>query len=178
MRKVILFIASSLDGYIAGPKGEIDWLFSDQDYGYAEFFAGVDTVVMGRLTYEVSLSFGEYPYPRREGFVFSRTKSGTRDANVSFVGEEPGPFVRKLKKRAGKKIWLVGGAGIIQSCMSHDVIDEYVISIHPVILGSSIPLFRGSMPTTPLKLQNTRTFETGLAQLTYVRPLTPDTRSG
>jgi dihydrofolate reductase len=169
MRRVILFIASSLDGCIAGPMGEINWLFSDQDYGYTEFFAGVDTVVMGRLTYEVSLSFGEYPYKDRKGFVFSRTKAGTRDANVPFVGEEPGPFVGKLKKRAGKNVWLVGGAPIIQSCMIHDVIDEFVISIHPVILGDGIPLFRGPMPTTKLKLQDCQSFDTGLVQLTYSR---------
>lgn len=177
MRKVILFIASSVDGYIAGPKGEIDWLFSDQDYGYAEFFSGVDTVVMGRLTYEVSLSFGEYPYPGRQGFVFSRTKAGTRDENISFVGEDPGPFVKKLKKGAGKNIWLVGGAEIIQSCMIHDVIDELVISIHPIILGDGIPLFRGPFPQTGLILQNCRTFDTGLVQLTYSRRSTRNTHS-
>ncbi len=175
MRKVILFIASSLDGFITGPKGEIDWLFSDQDYGYTEFFAGVDTVVMGRLTYDVSLSFGGDPDPGRKGLVFSRTKAGTRDANATFVGEEPGPFVRKLKKDSGKTIWLVGGAPIIQSCMIHDVIDEFVISTHPVILGDGIPLFRSPMPMTKLKLQKCQTFDTGLVQLTYSRQ---STRSG
>ena len=83
MRKVVLFIASSLDGYIAGPKGGIDWLFSDQDYGYAEFFAGVDTVVMGRLTHEVSLSFGEYPYPERAAGMIGKKVTSSVKSNDS-----------------------------------------------------------------------------------------------
>jgi len=88
MRKLILFIATSLDGYIAGPNGEIDWLFTDQEYGYSEFYATIDTVVMGRKTYDLSLSFGEYPYPGTQAFVFSRTRDGERDDHATFISKE------------------------------------------------------------------------------------------
>jgi dihydrofolate reductase len=167
MRKVILFIATSLDGLIAGPAGEIDWLFSDQDYGYTEFFAGIDTVVMGRLTYEVSLSFGDYPYKGTQGFVFSRTRGGETDENVTFVGSDPGPFIQNLQKSPGKGIWLVGGSEIIHSCMIQGVIDEFVISVHPIVLGKGIPLFRNPFPTRSVVLRDCRTFDTGLVQLSY-----------
>ena len=181
MRKVILFIASSLDGYIARANGGIDWLFSDQNYGYTEFFAGIETVLMGRLTYEQALTFGEYPYKDTQGFVFSRTRGGKRDEYVTFIGSEPGPFIQEMRNGTGNlpagqagAIWLVGGSKIIQSCMTHDVIDEYVISIHPVLLGEGIPLFCSPFPQTGLALQNCRTFDTGLVQITYSRRPAPN----
>lgn len=169
MRKVILFIATSLDGYIAREDGGIDWLFADQDYGYKAFYAGIDTVLMGRKTYELSLSFGEYPYPGTEGYVLSRTRAGQSDAHVRYVSGELATFVRELKKRAGKDIWLVGGADVVHECMRHDLIDEFVISIHPIVLGAGIPLFRAPSPTRELVLEGCRTFDSGLAQLTYRR---------
>ena len=170
MRKVILFIASSLDGYIARTSGSVDWLFTDQDYGYTDFFATIDTVLMGRRTYEQVLSFGDYPYKGTQGFVFSKTHSEERDENVTFISSDLTSFIEKLKGGTGKHIWLVGGTEIIQSCISHDLIDEFVISVHPIILGDGIPLFRAPLPMRKLKLKNCRTFDTGLVQLTYIRP--------
>ena len=85
LRKVILFIATSLDGYIAGPAGEIDWLFQDQDYGYAEFYESVEYIVMGRKTYETALSFEEWPHPGKQTFVFTRTGAAKARADVSLV---------------------------------------------------------------------------------------------
>ncbi len=169
MRKVILYIASSLDGYIAGKSGEIDWLFSDQDYGYTEFFANVDTVLMGRLTYEQALSFGEYPYKGREGFVFSRTRAGIKDDHVRFVSGSVKKLVDDLKNRGGKNIWVVGGGVLIQACLEEDVIDEMEIFVHPIILGEGIPLFRTPLQTKHLTFQNCKAFDSGLVQLTYVR---------
>jgi dihydrofolate reductase len=174
MRKVVLFIASSLDGYIATTSGDVDWLFTDQDYGYTDFFALIDTVLIGRRTYEQILSFGEYPYKGTLGFVFSRTHSGERDDNVTFVSNDIKSFVESLKGGTGKDIWLVGGASIIQSCLQHDLIDEFVISTHPIILGDGIPLFRTPLPMRKLSFQRCETFDTGLLQLTYVRRPPPD----
>ncbi len=174
MRKVVLFIASSLDGYIARTSGDVDWLFTDQDYGYIDFFAGVDTVIMGRRTYEQVLSFGEYPYKGTQGFVFSRTRGGERDENVTFISNDVAGFVERLKSGTGKDIWLVGGSEIIHSCMRHDVIDEFVISVHPIILGDGIPLFHSPLPMKELSFQHCRAFDTGLLQLKYVRSLAPD----
>lgn len=169
MRKVILFIASSLDGYIAKASGEVDWLFTDQDYGYADFLAGVDTILMGRRTYEQVLSFGEFPYKGTQCFVFSRTRGGERDEYVTFISGNIESFVRGLKNGTGKNIWLVGGSEVIQSFMSHDLIDEFIISVHPIVLGDGIPLFRAPLPTRKLSFQKSRAFDTGLVQLTYVR---------
>jgi dihydrofolate reductase len=174
MRKVILFIASSLDGYIAKTSGAVDWLFTDQDYGYADFLAGVDTILIGRRTYEQVLSFGEYPYKGIQCFVFSRTHGGERDEHVTFISGDLAKFVEGLKNSIGKNIWLVGGSEVIQSFMSHDLIDEFVISMHPIILGDGIPLFRAPLPTKMLSFKKCRAFDTGLVQLTYVRQPAPD----
>ena len=174
MRKVILFIASSLDGYIARASGDVDWLFTDQDYGYADFFALVDTVLMGRHTYEQVLSFGEYPYIGTQGFVFSKTRGSEYDDNVTFISSALPTFVQELKSSAGKNIWLVGGAELISSFLQHDLIDEFIISVHPIILGDGIPLFRAPLAMRKLNLQRCQTFDTGLIQITYVCHPTPD----
>jgi dihydrofolate reductase len=96
MRRIKLFIATSLDGYIARADGGIDWLFIDGDYGYRAFYDSIDTVVMGRKTWELSLGFDEYPYPGVPAVVFSRTLAGTHDARAEFVAGPVGPFMRRL----------------------------------------------------------------------------------
>lgn len=169
MRKVVLYIASSLDGYIATNSGSVDWLFHDQDYGYKDFLAGIDTVMMGRRTYEQVLTFGDYPYKNIQSFVFSRTHTGERDENVKFISGDIEELVKVLKKGREKDIWLVGGSEIIQTFMDHDLIDEFIISIHPIILGEGIPLFRAPIPLTKLWFRHSHSFDTGLVQLTYDR---------
>lgn len=168
MRNLVCYIATSLDGYIAGPSGEIDWLFSDQDYGYTEFIAEVDTVVMGRKTYELSRSFSEYPYPGTTGYVFSRARHGP-DEYVTFVSENPAGFMAGLKETAGKTIWLVGGAEIVVEAVKADLLDNLILSIHPIILGDGIPLFSRGLPKRALQLVETESFTSGLVQLTYER---------
>ena len=169
MGRIILFIASSLDGFIAGRSGEIDWLFTDQDYGYTEFFKTVGVVIMGRKTYDQALTFGEYPFKGKESFVFSRTRAGTADRNAKFISGDVAGFIDALKSREGKNIWLVGGAELIQEFLKHDLIDEFVISIHPIILGEGIPLFPVPNPRQELHLEQCKTFDTGLVQITYTR---------
>jgi dihydrofolate reductase len=169
MRKLMLFIATSLDGYIARPSGDIDWMFTDHDYGYPEFFAGIDTVVMGRKTYDLAISFGAYPYEGTEGFVFSRD-AGAADGNVAFVARDPAAFVEGLKQRDGKDIWLVGGSEIIAECLAHDLVDELIISVHPLILGRGIPLFAPGLPEREFVLTGTERFASGLVQMSYRRP--------
>jgi len=169
MRKLILFIATSLDGYIAGPKGEIDWLFTDQDYGYSEFYATIDTVVMGRKTYDVSLSFGENPYPGTQAFVFSRTRDGERDDHAAFVSGDIPSFVRTLKVQPGRNIWLAGGGEIIRPLLQDDLIDEFRIFVHPIVLGSGVPLFPAPLLMKKLNFKECHAFGTGLVRLTYER---------
>ncbi len=169
MRKVILFIAASLDGFIAGRSGEIGWLFTDQDYGYVEFLRTIDVVVMGRKTYEQVLTFGKYPYKGIEGYVFSRSRAGAKDENVTFFSGDVSKLIQSLKAKPGKDIWLMGGSEMIRPFLEQDLVDEFVISIHPIILGDGIPLFRTPIPTRELHLTDCKGFDTGLVQVTYVR---------
>lgn len=168
MRKLILFIASSLDGYIAGPDGAMDWLFHDQDYGYTAFYAGIDTVIMGRKTDELSLSFGEHPYPGTSAYVFSRTPREP-DAHARFVAGDVTGFVRGLKAERGRSIWLVGGGELVCECLAADLIDEFVGSVHPVVLGAGVPLFPTGCPRRELSLRSVERYSSGLVQLTYAR---------
>lgn len=128
MRRIKLFIATSLDGCIARPDGGIDWLFSDGDCGYREFFASVDTVVMGRKTCELSLGFGEYPYPDKTAYAFSCRRAGTRDAHAEFVGGPVGPFMRRLQSLPGKGLWRVGGGELVREFVNEDLIDDFIIN--------------------------------------------------
>ncbi|MBD2168981.1 dihydrofolate reductase [Calothrix membranacea FACHB-236] len=168
MRKIRLFIASSLDGYIARTSGEVDWLFTDQDYGYAKFFDQIDTVLMGSKTYHQLLGFGEYPYKGKQGFVFSNTLQGQVDNNVEFIGGDLKDFINRLRQLPGRDIWLVGGGEIIHYFMSHSLLDQLILSIHPIILGDGIPLIcKDASLETLLVLKNVETYESGLLQLTY-----------
>ena len=167
MRKIVLYIACSLDGYIARSDGSVDWLFTDQDYGYTGFLASVDTVVMGRKTYDQVLSFGPYPYSGKTSYVVSRSRAGTSDENVVFVGSDITGIVRRLREEDGGNIWLVGGSELIDLFVRERLIDEFIVSIHPVVLGSGIPLFRKEDFETWLTLMKCEQFPGGLVQLHY-----------
>lgn len=168
MRKISLYIASSLDGYIARTSGEVDWLFTDQDYGYTEFLAQIDTIIMGNKTYQQVLGFGEYPYKNKQGFVFSKNILNARDNNVNFVSNDWENFIINLRQSPGQDIWLVGGAQTIHYFLQHDFVDEIILSIHPIILGDGIPLIvNDSSLETTLELKNVQTYDTGLLQVSY-----------
>ncbi len=168
MRKISLFIATSLDGYIASKSGEVDWLFTDQDYGYSEFFNKIDTLIMGNKTYQQILGFGEYPYPGKEAFVFSKTRHGEQDDNVEFVGKDLDNFVSKLRETSGNDIWLVGGSQVINYFIENRFLDEIIIAIHPIILGEGIPLFYNNPRIKKtLNLIDVKTYDSGLLQVSY-----------
>lgn len=167
MAETILFIASSLDGFIASSDGSVDWLFTDQDYGYSEFFAGIDIVVMGNKTYEQILSFGEYPYEDKQGFVITRDTTKTIDKNITYINQEIPEFIAGLRSSTQRNIWLVGGGEVIKIFLKQRAIDRLILSIHPLLLGSGIPLFLPEFPSQTLELQDTKTFASGLVQLDY-----------
>ena len=167
MRKVVLFIASSLDGFIAEKNGGIGWLFSDADYGYKKFFASVDALVMGRKTYELAASFGEWPYGSKKCFVFTRKTGKFHDKRVMF-SDSLVELVGKLVKSRGKNIWLVGGGEIVSVLLNAGLVHEIIISIHPIILGSGIPLFSRLINRVKLKVKNQKSFKSGLVQIHYV----------
>jgi len=169
MRKLVLFIASSLDGYIARPDGGVDWLFTDQDYGYQAFYDSVDGILLGRRTYDQALSVGDYPYPGKRAWVFSSRPLSWMGEGVEAVSEPVGDYVARLKQEAGGKLWLVGGAALIKTCLERDLIDEFIVSIHPLILGGGIPLFPSTESSRRLTLTSVQTFDTGLVQVSYER---------
>ena len=167
MRHIVLFIASSIGGYIARLAGSIDWLFTDEDYGYSEFYDSIDTTLMGKRTYKDVLSFGEFPYPDKTNYVFTRREGMMDTENVQFITGSIPAFVRQLKKEDGKDIWLVGGGQINTILLSTGLIDRMILSVHPVILGQGIPLFGGIPAETHFKLERSQVFPSGLVQLSY-----------
>ena len=183
MPEVILYIAASLDGYIARSDGAVDWLDevavqgdgADEDFGYEEFYAGIGTVLMGRVTYEQVLTFDvDYPYPGTAGYVFSRTRAGQRDDNVEFVdGADIPSFISHLKETSDRHIWLIGGGLLVQEFLRHDLVDRIIITVMPVILGEGIPLFPPPTPQINLELVETLSFHSGMVQVTYRRATQP-----
>ncbi len=169
MREVVLYIACSLDMYIARPDGAIDWLFSDQDYGYYDFLKTIDTVLMGNVTYQQILSGGiEYPYPDLANYVFTKSPR-ENDKNVRFVNQDPVEFVSGLKKEVGRHIWLVGGAQICHLFLQAGMVDRLILSIHPVSLGQGLPLFPSGQYSTDWELLRSDSFASGLVQLEYLK---------
>ena len=170
MQKIRHFVAVTLDGYIATPTGGIDWLLHDQDYGYTDFISQIDTVVMGRKTYEVSISFGDDVYPGKAKYVFSRTRPTSPNPNYTFiVGETPASFLQKQLELPGKDIWVVGGGEITRELLAAGLIDDFVISVHPILLGDGIPLFPRGFDRTQLRHVRTTPYATGLVQSHYER---------
>ena len=168
MRKVILGVAVSLDGFIEGPNGEYDWCFTDQDYGLKDFFKRVDTIFVGRRTYEMSLGIegGGSGFPKFKEYVFSTTlREVKKDAIL--IKHNIKTAVEEIKNEKGKDIWLFGGAGLTTSLMNLDLVDEISLAVHPVLLGSGKALFNNIKKKINLNLIDTKTYSTGLVSLTY-----------
>lgn len=171
-RRIIAHIATSADGYIARPDGDLDWLTSRPAppgfYGMNAFMQSIDTKLLGRKTYEASLRLGARFDSKNRTFVFSR-RERPRDApsGVEFVSEPIGPFVQRLRSQAGKDIWLMGGGELIASFLDAAAIDEFVISVAPVFIGEGIPLIARRRRHTPLELLSVERFEDGLVQSRY-----------
>jgi len=170
MRKIILFIAASLDCYIARKDGGIDWLFIDADYGYKKFYAGVDTLIVGANTYRQAQGWKQWPFAGKKCFVMTRQKKMKKDSRVEFAANALS-LARKLKKEKGKNIWLVGGSQIISVLANAGLVDELVLSIHPVVLGQGIPLFADMKKEKWLELGKVKSFKSGLVQLSYKLPI-------
>jgi dihydrofolate reductase len=169
MRKVKLFIASSLDCYIAREDGGTDWLYTDADYGYAKFYDSIDTIIVGRKSYDQSLTFDIYPYKGKKVYVFSRKKErkNNNEQDVEYIDTNIQDFVTSLTQSIGKDIWLLGGGEIVSVLLNAGLVDEIILSIHPIILGTGIPLLRNIQKEVNLKLENSLSFESGLTQLCY-----------
>jgi dihydrofolate reductase len=181
MRKVTLGLANSLDNYIARRGGGSDWLHWSREVAEisAKFMKTVDAILIGRKTYEVMLAFGQTSYPGAKNYVFSRSKtkfSAIRkqlkskkklDKNVEIVTEDVAKFVRELKNDKGKGICLFGGGDLAKSLFEAGLIDEVVLNIHPVLLGSGVPLFHEMKRQIDLELLDCKTLRGGYLVVTY-----------
>ncbi len=167
MRDVTYFVACSLDGFIARMDESFDWLFADEDYGFAEFYRSVDAVVMGRKTFDLALAFDEYPYRGKRAYVFSRHQIDSPLDDAEFVTEDPARFVKKLKQQPGGRIWVVGGGEISAALLQAGLVDELVLSIHPITLGQGVPLFERYGVETRWVVYSSRVYQNGLVQVTY-----------
>ncbi|KKH49348.1 dihydrofolate reductase family protein [Methanosarcina sp. 1.H.A.2.2] len=171
--RIKLYIACSLDGFIAQENGSIDWLTEYEsspktDYGYSEFYASISTVLMGRKTYEQVLSFGDWPYGEKKTYVFTRQKEPLlRENNVEFVSGDVGEFMRQVQENTDEDIWLVGGSQLIKAFLEEDLVQDLIIFVVPLILGSGIPLFDRIGKEVRLRMIDTERYESGLARLEY-----------
>jgi dihydrofolate reductase len=171
--RIKLYIACSLDGFIAREDGSIDWLNEYEnnaktDYGYSEFYVSIGTVLMGRKTYEQVLGFGEWPYKEKKVYVFTRQKEPLkREKNVEFISGDIGEFVCQLKEKAEQDLWIVGGSQLIKVFLKENLIQDFVIFIVPIILGSGIPLFDHIGKEIRLTTGNLEKYENGLVRIDY-----------
>ena len=156
MTKVTAYIASSLDGFIAREDGSVDWLPENAESGYSDFYKSIDTVIIGKTTYDQILTFGKYPYTDKKSFVFTKTNQN-KDENVGFLLNVE-KFIEDGFPGAGENIWLVGGAQIIASFLKNQVVDEIIISFIPVLLGKGIPFFKNIENEIKLELVKTKKY--------------------
>ncbi|WP_256218550.1 dihydrofolate reductase family protein, partial [Bacillus sp. MUM 116] len=177
-RRIILDLAVTLDGFIEGKNGEVDWCIMDSEMGFIDFLNQIDTILYGRKSYDL---WGQFIPENEENdtdkeiwelvhskekYVFSRTQKGT-DNKVIFINDNILEEVNKLKNKPGKDIWLYGGASLITFFINLGLVDEFRLSVHPVILGEGKPLFIDIKQKMNLKMVNTRTFSSGVVQLIY-----------
>ncbi|MDQ0482954.1 dihydrofolate reductase [Alkalihalobacillus hemicentroti] len=169
-RKVSVYIATSVDGYIATENDSLDWLFRSEpegDAGYGEFYDTVDTVIMGSRTYDWVMEQveGKYPYEGKESYVYtSRLEKNTSD--ITFTSEKSSTLIDRIKKVDGGTIWVVGGGVLINEFLQNNLIDEFIISIAPALIGKGIPLFKNSEMEHNLELTDVRRYGQ-FAQLHY-----------
>ena len=171
-RKVILYIAMSLDGYIARQDGDIGWLSlveqTVEDYGYSDFMAAVDTVILGRKTYDKVFSFGiGFPHADKECYVITRSEIPSKE-KITFYNKDLKELITTLKGKTGKNIFVDGGAEIVNELMKNNLIDEYIISIIPIMLGNGIRLFNNTRPENNLQLIDCKKFDSSLVQIHYI----------
>jgi len=175
MRKISLFIATSLDGYIAKPNDDLSFLKlvekEGEDYGYTEFTNTIDTLIIGRRTYDYVLKEigpSHYDNGQRDVYVITRAERPQIGRTIFYTGNIT-ELVKRLKSEKGKNIYCDGGAEVINELLKHDLIDTFIISVIPVLLGNGTRLFKDGRPEQLLEFIKAKTFDTGLAQLHYKR---------
>ena len=171
MTDVVYYVASSVDGFIATPDGGVDWLShfesSGEDYGYAGFYISIDAVLMGAHTYEQALGFEPWPYPDKPVRVFTARPLPSAGANVVLAGDDPASVVASLGRDGLSRLWLVGGGALAGSFQAAGLIDTYIISIMPVLLGDGVKLLGGHARSSSIVLEGVVRYPDGVVQHTY-----------
>ena len=165
MRRIRYQVAMSLDGYIAGPKGEADWIITDPEIDFASLYAQFDTFLVGRRTFEPARSM--FQIPNIEVFVFSRTLRQQDYPEVTIVAEVEKKMVESLRAKPGKDIWLFGGGELFRSLLDAGLVDTIEVAVIPVLLGGGIPLLPPGETTANLKLTGHKIYKTGIVMLEY-----------
>jgi dihydrofolate reductase len=166
MRKVILNLAMSLDGFIEGPNGDYDWCFTDQDYGMTDFLNSADAIFLGRKSYEVLMEAGPEMFAALKLYVFTDTLAAVEGNAEIIRSADFNERVNEIRHQPGGNIWLFGGAELVTAFVAQKQINEFVLSVHPVILGSGKPLFI-IKDRTNLMFLGSESFSSGLVQLRY-----------
>jgi len=172
MRKVILGVAVTLDGLIEGPNGEYDWCFMDQDYGMNDFVKRIDTLFLGRKTYDLVMDMEKKdptihkPFKKYKHYVFSNSLKSVSEG-MTLISGDVKTKVNEIKASAGKDIWLFGGASLTKFFINEGLLDEMWLAIHPIILGKGKPLFSDIHHPIKLTLLNSKTYSTGLVSVSY-----------
>lgn len=171
MTEVVYYFAASLDGFIATADGGVEWLApfeaADEDYGYSDFYASVDSVLLGRKTFEQSLTFGPWPYPGKACWVFTHAEMEPPAPEVKMTSASPAEVLTELHQKGYERAWLVGGAELAGSFRAAGLISEYIVSIIPVVLGGGIPMLALPGASERLQLIEALPYPSGLIQLRY-----------
>ena len=173
MRKIKLYIAASIDGYIAGPDGELDWLSDypitpELNYGYEDFFESIDTVIMGGRTYRDILNMDVvYPYKNKISYIITRNTINSTKENIIYITNNIEDNISELKKEEGKDIWLVGGGEIVSLFLNQNWIDEMIITYIPILLGEGIRLFPSKTKESKWSLIQSQAFINSVVQTKY-----------
>jgi dihydrofolate reductase len=170
MRSIVLGVGISLDGYIARLDGSVDFLFMPKGYSMAPFVKTIDSAIMGRKTYEAGKKMGGgFSGWGMEFFVLTRTLPPGEREGVTFTSESPAAIVGKLRKKRGKRVWLMGGGETARAFLQADLVDELHLGVVPVLLGEGLPLFPPGFPQRNFALVKNKTYAQGLIALEYKR---------
>jgi len=167
--RFVLYIAVSLDGFIARPDGDVDWLaaYPAQDVGYDAFYAGVGTIVMGRTSFDHARALGDWPFADKQTLVVSSRPLDDAPAGVAHWADGLSALRRNLMAETTGKVWIFGGGRLLQGCLRHGLVDQLDIYVIPRLLGDGIPLFPGGGPEVALTLVDTRACEHGIVRQCY-----------
>lgn len=160
------FIATSVDGYVAGSLGEIDWLFASGEYGYEAYLTKVDVVIMGRATYETCVGRGDWPYVGKRAIVLTNRPVAALP-DVEYRSGDVQELVERLEEDGAQHLSVIGGGDIVSQFRRIGRIDEWIISMHPIVLGMGLPLFHAGFPRSLVELVRCQAFPSGLVQLHY-----------